>query len=126
MANMQRLATSAIVGGRRSASLIDLAGGPDMAPRPPSLGRAPAAPGRASGLPPDVSWPVGDRSVDRLDRLAKPFVEVELQRPGQHRAQARGVRERLVRNEDRGRRQVQIRMLLQLRLEEAKHATPPT
>src|SRR5207249_5905588 len=43
-------------------SVIDLPGGPerredapDMAPRPPTLGRAPAQPWRASGLAQDVS-----------------------------------------------------------------------
>src|SRR5262245_29227698 len=35
--------------------LIRLAGGPDMAPRPPALGRAPAKPWRASGLTVRVS-----------------------------------------------------------------------
>src|SRR6185436_19101156 len=33
-----------------SSASIYLAGGPDMAPRPPALGRAPAWPWRASGL----------------------------------------------------------------------------
>src|SRR5919109_796283 len=39
----------------RPARLICLPGGPDMAPRPPTLGRAPAQPWRASGLTQDVS-----------------------------------------------------------------------
>src|SRR2546427_1180485 len=39
----------------RRKGLIDLPGGPDMAPRPPTLGRAPAQPWRASGLAQDVS-----------------------------------------------------------------------
>src|SRR6059058_5335620 len=37
------------------SAFIVLAGGPDMAPRPPTLGRAPAQPWRASGLPSDAS-----------------------------------------------------------------------
>src|SRR2546428_10034300 len=36
----------------RRKGLIDLPGGPDMAPRPPALGRAPAQPWRASGTRP--------------------------------------------------------------------------
>src|SRR5882724_6812785 len=37
------------------SAFMVLAGGPDMAPRPPTLGRAPAQPWRASGLAPHVS-----------------------------------------------------------------------
>src|SRR5882762_1633496 len=36
-------------------------GGPDMAPRPPTFGRTPAKPWRASGLPQDVSSPLSGR-----------------------------------------------------------------
>src|SRR3989441_9429811 len=42
--------------GLATGCLIDRRGGPrDGPPRPPSLGRAPAQPWRASGLPQDVS-----------------------------------------------------------------------
>src|SRR3989442_4038503 len=40
---------------RSRGALIPLPGGPEMAPRPPALGRAPAKPWRASGLRQDVS-----------------------------------------------------------------------
>src|SRR3989442_1145298 len=39
---------------RRSGPLICLSGGPEMAPRPPALGRAPAQPWRASGTRPQA------------------------------------------------------------------------
>src|SRR5262249_16544612 len=42
-------------GAAEPPSLIGFPGGPDMAPRPPPLGRAPAQPWRASGSPGDVS-----------------------------------------------------------------------
>src|SRR5438105_51789 len=40
----------------RASSNLICTGGPDMAPRPPTLGRAPAQPWRASGARPDFSW----------------------------------------------------------------------
>src|SRR5712692_10036994 len=67
-------------GSTRSQGLTDLAGGPDMAPRPPSLGRAPAEPWRASGLPQDVSrYEVHVRVVHAGQRaIAGPAVEERL------------------------------------------------
>src|SRR5262249_18606036 len=44
-----------LVTPRASKRVTDLAGGHDMAPRPPSLGRAAAEPWRASGSPQDDS-----------------------------------------------------------------------
>src|SRR5262249_10298075 len=54
---------------RMRRSLIDRPGGPDMAPRPPTLGRAPAKPWRASGLTQDVSSPGPGRGDRRRRRL---------------------------------------------------------
>src|SRR3989454_9671819 len=54
MVNSTRLmpaSTGTVISSRRMKYLvIDRTGGPDMAPRPPTLGRAPAKPWRASGL----------------------------------------------------------------------------
>src|SRR5438876_10311619 len=66
--------------------LTGVAGGPEMAPRPPSLGRAPAEPWRASGVTHDVSpqplrahvgllAPEGGALVERKQRA----VELDLQ-----------------------------------------------
>src|SRR5438552_7691781 len=45
----------ALASAWRASSSICSTGGPDMAPRPPTLGRAPAKPWRASKSPPDSS-----------------------------------------------------------------------
>src|SRR5512144_1716056 len=58
-------------------TLIRRPGGPDMAPGPPTLGRAPAEPWRASGFPHDVS----SADVERGDLLEEHRV-VDLPRDG--------------------------------------------
>src|SRR2546426_11659885 len=57
----------------RRKGLIDLPGGPDMAPRPPALGRAPAQPWRASGTrPPALGAPRGTRGAPRSPAGSSP------------------------------------------------------
>jgi len=51
----RRLAETLLSRGAASVCALNPPGGPDMAPRPPALGRAPAKPWRASGLTQDVS-----------------------------------------------------------------------
>src|SRR5439155_14136868 len=60
-------AASATLAYPTAASLNGRPGGPEMAPRPPTLGRAPAQPWPASGLP----WPVSPKrlGMDRARQL---------------------------------------------------------
>src|SRR5213083_1808658 len=83
-ANMQRLATSAIVGGRRRASRIA---------------------GRLL---------VGDRAFHRVECLAEAPVEQERERPGERGAKPLAVLEVLVGDEDGRRREVDVGMQLQI------------
>src|SRR3989454_4946867 len=94
-ANMQRLATSAIVGGRRRASRIA---------------------GRLL---------VGDRAFHRVECLAEAPVEQERERPGERGAKPLAVLEVLVGDEDGRRREVDVGMQLHGRVEPAEDAAPP-
>src|SRR5262245_27419536 len=99
-------------GAAEPSPLIGFSGGPDMAPRPPSLGRAPAKPGRASGSADDVSsafhveaggleTPASDLG-DEISRRAQPLDENEPER-----LEERGGRARTLFGELRERRAVE-------------------
>src|SRR5207249_11006745 len=78
-------------------TLIDRRGGPRYGPpHPPSLGRAPAQPWRASGLTQDVSSmpPRGGRRAPRpvpRDGLAHAILQRDLRRKSRERPQAREI-----------------------------------
>src|SRR5438034_3108652 len=91
-ANMQRLATSAIVGGRRRESLT---------PNPLLVRR---------------------RALDRAERLAQAPVEEKGERPGERGPELLAVLEILVGDEDGRRREVDVRVLSELELEPPEHS----
>src|SRR5436309_11355311 len=91
-ANMQRLATSAHVGGRRRESLT---------PNPLLVRR---------------------RALDRAERLAQAPVEEKGERPGERGPELLAVLEILVGDEDGRRREVDVRVLSELELEPPEHS----
>src|SRR5688572_11404593 len=79
-----RASTGAPISGT-ATTLICFSGGPEMAPRPPALGRAAAEPWRASGLVYDVSSCVPDARVDhRVEAVHAQVDEGHDGRGGQH------------------------------------------